>query len=612
MITREQLSLLPSQPGVYLMQDAEGRVVYVGKAIDIQKRVRSHCTRKNGAYASPFVVHVDRVEPIITDSDDEALLLEYNLIKKHNPEFNVKLKDDKRYPYIKITNETFPRAYLTRTVESDGSHYFGPYPHATQARRTLSALHEIFPIRTCKYESGQLLKVRPCLDYEMGRCCAPCGGVVSQDEYRQLCNGISGFLRGKHDEVIGRLDSRMNESAEGLHFEKAAFYRDILKAADQFAQQQKMMRNTVENQDFIGFARVHDAVCAAVIRRRNGRVVGTSSHLLDDAGEADTAEALYAFLLQFYARNTDLPKEIFLPATVGKERLDTLERALTGLAERNVTIKTPRRGMKHAMLQLAEKNSRHHAEKQYRKLHGVKRGVAENVIALQESLKLEVLPLRIEGYDIANTQGDHSVGAMVVFQDGRPQKSAYRRFRIKDVEGQDDYACMQETLRRRFSHGADDEAEKKRFAEPPDLLLIDGGKGHLNAALEALDQLDIPQFPICSLAKKEELIHLPGMPEPVRLDRRNDGLRLLQYVRDEAHRFGNAYNAKLRGKRVQHSSLRSVKGVGPTKEKNLLKHFKRIEAIKSARMEELCAVPGITSEVAEAIISAYQSDSVSE
>ncbi|MBI1388493.1 MAG: excinuclease ABC subunit UvrC [bacterium] len=598
MITQEQLSLLPNLPGVYLMHDAAGRVVYVGKAIDIQKRLRQHCGRKNGRYASPFVEFVESVEAILTDGEDEALLLEYNLIKRYHPEFNIKLKDDKRYPYIKITSEAFPRAYLTRTVDDDGARYFGPYPHVTQARRTLSALHEIFPIRTCKYESDRLTSVRPCLDYEMGRCCAPCGGVVTPDEYAQLCKGVEGFLRGRPEGVIDQLQRRMMECSEEMFFEKAAFYRDILTAAEQFAQQQKMLRNTVENQDFIGLGRVHEAACVAVIRRRNGRVVGTSSHFLEGATHAETPEALYAFLMQFYARNTDVPKEIYLPAAIGAKRGESLERALTQLADRPVTIKTPQRGMKHAMLQLAEKNSLHYAEREFRKLHGVKHGVAPNVIALQESLRLEVLPLRIEGYDIANTQGGEAVGAMVVFQDGRPRKSAYRRFRIKGVEQINDYAMMQEMLRRRFLHGADGGEEAKRFAEPPDLLMIDGGKGHLHAAMEALDELDIPQFPICSLAKREELIFLPGLPEPIRLDRRNEGLRLLQQVRDEAHRFGNTYHAKLRGKRIQHSSLRTVAGVGPARERDLMRRFGSLEGIAAATLEEIAEVPGVTHDLA--------------
>ncbi len=607
MITTEQLNLLPNEPGVYLMKNGRNEIVYVGKAIDIQKRVRSHFRRSNGQFASPFVEVIEHVETIITDSDVEALLLEYNLIKKHNPPFNVKLKDDKRYPYIKITmQDDFPRAYLTRTVEADGARYFGPYPHVTQARRTLFALHEIFPIRTCKYESGDLLGVRPCLEYEMGRCCAPCGAIVGIEEYAQLCQGVIGFLQGHTDSVIQKLKKRMEECAEGLLFEKAAFYRDILEAAQQFAHRQKMMHRSVENQDFAGFARVHDIACVAVIRRRGGRVVGTSRHFLDDVSQADVQESLNAFLEQFYAKNVDIPKEIFISATIGSERMNVVEKWLAMISEKSVKIKTPHRGTKHAMLQLAEKNATHYAEQQYRKLHGVKRSVSNEVIALQESLKLEILPLRIEGYDISTTQGNEAVGSMVVFQDGKPFKSGYRRYRIKEVDQINDYAMLQEVLRRRFKHGEGDEAEKKRFAEPPDLLLIDGGKGQLNAALEVLDELDIRHFPICSLAKREEEIYLPGFSYPLRLDRRNPGLRLLQQVRDESHRFGITYHRKLRGEKFKKSLLRDIPGIGPTKERLLLTRFGSLDGLRKASMEEIQSLPGITGDLVERIQTAIK------
>lgn len=603
MITTEQIRLLPKQPGVYQMKDALGNVVYVGKAIDIQKRIRSHCQRRDGQYASPFVEYVHQVDPIITDNEVEALLLEYNLIKKFNPVYNVKLKDDKRYPYIKITvQEDFPRAYITRTVEPDGAQYFGPYPHVTQARRALSALHEIFPIRTCKYESHQLLKIRPCLDYEMGRCCAPCGEVVTIEEYRQFSHSIINFLRGQHETVLQILDEKMRSCASQMLFEKAAFYRDILEAAQQFAQQQKMMRRTVENQDFVGFGRVHDTACINVIRRRGGRVTGSSRHLMDDVKHADVPEILNAFLEQFYLYNADIPREIFISANTGKSRLSALERVLSEIAKKSVKIKIPERGLKHSMLKMVEKNSLHGAEQQYRKIHGIKHGVAENVIQLQEALKLEVLPLRIEGYDIANTQGTDSVGAMVVFQDGKPKKSDYRRFKIKDVDQIDDYASMKEMLRRRFTHGKDNPDEKDRFAEPPDLVMIDGGKGHLNAALEILDELDIKQFAICSLAKREEEIFLPGLSLPIHLDRRNKGLQLLQNVRDEAHRFGTTFHAKLRGKKMKESLLRKIPGIGPAKERDLLKRFGSMAKIKECSVDELTEVSGITTEMANRIL----------
>jgi excinuclease ABC subunit C len=607
MITQEQLSLLPSQPGVYLMKDANGLVIYVGKAIDIQKRVRSHCSRRDGQFASPFVEFVDHVEFMVTDNEVEALLLEYNLIKKHNPSCNVKLKDDKRYPYIKVTiQEEFPRAYLTRTVDSDDARYIGPFPHVAQARRTLYALHEIFPIRTCKYDSNKLLKVRPCLDYEMGRCCAPCGRIVSVEEYRQLCNGVLQFLKGNHDTVIRKINEKMESCAEELLFEKAAFYRDILESATQFADRQKMMHQSVENQDFVGYGRVHDIACVAVIRRRNGKVIGTSHHYLDDITHADTKEILHAFLIQFYTNNSDIPKEIYLSSTIGRQSIQSLETALSMIEDRQIQIKIPQRGAKHAMLQLAEKNSFHYAEQQYRKLHGIRHGVSANVIKLQESLKLEVLPLRIEGYDISNTQGNEAVGAMVVFVDGKPYKSGYRRFKITGVDQVNDYAMMQEMLRRRFQHGDNNDLEKKRFADPPDLIMIDGGKGHLQAAMEVLDDLDIQHFPICSLAKREEEIFIPGIPLPYRLDRRNEGLRLLQQVRDEAHRFGITYHRNLRGKRIRQSTLRQIPGIGPAKEKVLLKYFGSVEKIRNASIDDFETIPAIPTKLAKAIIDYFQ------
>ncbi len=609
MIDAEQLSLLPNEPGVYLMKNAQGKVIYVGKAIDIQKRVRSHCRRKDGRYASPFVEDAEMVDVIITDDEVEALLLEYNLIKKYHPPCNVKLKDDKRYPYIKLTDEKYPRAYLTRTVEVDGAAYFGPYPRAGQARQTLNALHEIFPIRSCKHDSDKLLSVRPCLDYEMGRCCAPCGEIVSAEEYQQICLGVTGFLRGHTDLVIQKLTQRMQDCADDLLFEKAGFYRDILEAAEQFARRQKMMSLSVENQDFLGYARVHDIACVAVIRRRGGRVVGSSKHFLDDVKQADTPEILDAFLNQFYARNTDIPKEIYVSNALGIDRVRILEKWLARVAEKLVKILVPQRGAKYDMLQLSEKNARDTAQQQYRRLRGVRQSVPANVIALQESLRLELLPLRIEGYDISNTQGAEAVGAMVVFQNGKAHKSSYRRFKIKNVDQVDDYSMMREMLQRRFQHREENENEKRRFAEPPDLLLIDGGKGHLHAAMEALDEIDVHHFPICSLAKREEEIFLPGVEAPIRLDRRNAGLKLLQQVRDEAHRFGITYHRGLFGKRVKRSTLREIPGVGPARERALLKRFGSLEKIRQTEIEELISLPGVTIDLAQRILEAVRNPS---
>ncbi len=603
MISRDDIGLLPSEPGVYLMRDASETVIYVGKAIDIQKRIRSHFSSKGGQYASPFVVHVEKIDYVITDTDAEAFLLEYNLIKKHNPKYNVKLKDDKRYPYLRITvQETFPRIFLTRTVEADGSRYFGPYPHVAMARRTLFGLQEIFPLRLCKHDSDKLREIRPCIEYEIGRCCAPCGGFVTAEEYGELCQGVIDFVRGRHETVRAALRQKMEECSEKLLFEKASLYRDILDATDEFAHRQKMAKQAVDNQDYIGYARVHDIACVLVARRRNGRIVGSSHHFMEDSQNASEEEILSSFLLQYYSQAPEYPREIFLNVTLPKEDRETLEQWFAELAEHRVSIIRPWRGDQIRMVELAEKNSRARASERFRKLRGVAQEVDPAVIALQKVLNLETLPQRIEGYDISNIQGDETVASMVVFQQGKSQKSGYRRFKIRSVSGSDDYAAMREVLIRRFIHGEESEEEKRRFASDPDLLLIDGGRGQLNAALEILSDLALDNVPVVSLAKREEEIYTPRREEPLKLDRRHEGLRLLQRVRDEAHRFAVTYHRTRRDKKLKKSILTDVPGIGPAKARLLLRTFGSVEKIRSASAEEIAELPGITLDLAHSIL----------
>lgn len=606
MINKEQIGLLPCQPGVYIMRNTSGEILYVGKAKDIQKRARSHFSYRDGSLASPFGIHVEKIDYVITDTDSEAFLLEYNFIKKHRPPYNVKLKDDKRYPYLKITvNETFPRMYLIRTVEADGSKYFGPYPHVTAARRTLSVLYEIFPLCTCKHKSENLANVRPCIEYEMGRCCAPCGPnpKVTAEEYAELCRGVIEFVRGHREQVTRILRERMETCSKSLLFEKASLYRDIIQAAEEFSQRQKMSTRVADNQDYIGYARVHDAACVLVARRRNGRIVGSSHHFLDDFQNSSEEEIISSFLLQYYSQSPDFPHEIFVHVSLPKEDHDTLETWFEELAEHRVKILRPRRGNHRKMIQLAEKNSRARATEQFRKLHGLDREVDTAIIALQEVLDLDALPIRIEGYDISNTQGEETVASMVVFRHGKPQKSGYRRFKLRSIEGVDDYASMREVLRRRFTHSErSSEQEAKRFAEDPDLLLIDGGRGQLNTVLEVLNELRLTGFPVVSLAKREEEIHLPEQEQPLRLDRRHEGLRLLQRVRDEAHRFAIRYHRSRRGKKMKRSALANIPGIGPAKERLLLKHFGSLEKIRAASVEEIARIRGVTEELAREIV----------
>ena len=609
MIDLEQIEALPHEAGVYLMRNSAEEIVYIGKAIDIQKRIRSHCSKKGGAPASPFVIDVKTIDYVITANAREALILEDALIKEHQPIHNIKLKDDKRFPYIKITlGETFPRAYLTRTVERDGSRYFGPYTHVTAARRTLAGLHEILPMRTCKYPSEDLIGVRPCVEYEMGRCCAPCGSIVTAEEYRDLCEDTIEFLKGNNKKVTEKLEIRMRECSEAMHFEKAAFYRDILHAATTFTEKQTVARDTRFSEDYLGYGRAGSVACMHVLKRRTGKIVATTHHFLDGTDKSGFSDIYISFIEQYYGNQPDIPRKLVLPISIPKDLREAAEFWISDLAEHKVVLHHAQRGAEAETVAMAQRNSVHKAEQRHRKLHGLAQKVERSVIALQEALGLERPPLRIEGYDISNTQGTEIVASMVVFQDGRSLKSGYRHFKIQGLEGPDDFESMRQVLRRRLTHGKNnDKAEdkdndnKNRFASPPDLILIDGGKGQLSSALEILEELHIQNTPLCSLAKKEEEIFLPDEEEPIRLDLRHEGLQLLQRVRDEAHRFAITYHRKRRGKSMQRSALSQIRGVGPATERKLLKHFGSLKRITAADVSDIAAIPGMAQNLAERI-----------
>lgn len=606
MIEPEQLEALPHEPGVYMMRDAVGRVVYIGKAIDIQKRLRSHCSRKGGDYASPFVRDVEQVDYTITKNAREALLLEDTLIKKHLPVHNVKLKDDKRYPYIKITlGETFPRAYLTRTVERDGSRYFGPYTHVTAARRTLSALQEILPTRTCKVPSEELLSIRPCLEYELGRCCAPCGGIVTEQEYREICEGTVAFLKGQNRDVVHALKRRMEACGEALLFEKAAIYRDSLQAAETFTERQTMTSHTRFSEDYLGYGRAGTVSCMHVLKRRGGKIVATTHHFLERSEQSGAIDIYVAFIEQYYSEQPDIPRKLVMPVSLPQDLQETVEFWLADMAEHAVSVHHAQRGVQADTVGMAERNSVHKAEQRYRKLHGLSQRVERGVIELQEALGLERPPLRIEGFDISNTQGAEIVASMVVFQDGRPKKSDYRRFKIRGLDEPDDFESMRQVLRRRWAHAErDTEEEGSRFARPPDLIVIDGGKGQLSSAVSALEGFDTGSAALCSLAKREEEVFVPDEEDAIRLDLRNGGLQLLQRVRDEAHRFAITYHRQIRGKAMRRSRLGDIPGVGPARQRALLKHFGSLKRIGEADVDALAAVQGIPRNVAERIFAA--------
>ena len=615
----EVLNSLPTKPGVYLHKDAEGNVLYVGKAINLRNRVRSYFhSNVDSIKTLRLRQHIADVEVIITDSELEALLLEMNLIKQYQPRFNVRLKDDKRYPYIKVHwSDPFPKVTVTRRMVRDGGRYFGPYTSVWAVQQTLDLLRKVFPYLTCdRVITGQ--DERACLYYDIKLCNAPCIGAVNQEQYRATIKQLMDFLDGKSDHIVRGLEQRMAAAAENLDFERAAEIRDQLKAIERITARQKIIGPDETDQDVIAFARDDGEACVQVFFIRHGKLIGREYFMLDNAeGESDQ-DVLQEFLTQFYEDAAYVPKEILLPAEVEEARI--IEEWLRRKRETKVTLQVPRRGKKRELVQMAAENA-HDTLAALRQQWAADRSKHVTAITeLQEALKLPTPPARIECYDISHTQGQQTVGSMVVFVQGAPQKSDYRRFNVQSATN-DDYSSMREVLTRRFQRYRDtlagelhDPSQIKPRAERPtawailpDLLIIDGGKGQLAVGQEVLRLFDLGgEVPLAALAKQEEEIFLPDRPQSVLLPRRSEALYLVQRVRDEAHRFANEGHRKRRSKVGVASILDSVPGVGPRRRQLLLKRFGSLEALREASIEEISAVPGIPAEVAAAIKSYLQ------
>ncbi|MBX7251907.1 MAG: excinuclease ABC subunit UvrC [Candidatus Promineofilum sp.] len=615
----EVLNSLPTKPGVYLHKDAEGNVLYVGKAINLRNRVRSYFhSNVDSIKTLRLRQHIADVEVIITDSELEALLLEMNLIKQYQPRFNVRLKDDKRYPYIKVHwSDPFPKVTVTRRMVRDGGRYFGPYTSVWAVQQTLDLLRKVFPYLTCdRVITGQ--DERACLYYDIKLCNAPCIGAVNQEQYRATIKQLMDFLDGKSDHIVRGLEQRMAAAAENLDFERAAEIRDQLKAIERITARQKIIGPDETDQDVIAFARDDGEACVQVFFIRHGKLIGREYFMLDNAeGESDQ-DVLQEFLTQFYEDAAYVPKEILLPAEVEEARI--IEEWLRRKRETKVTLQVPRRGKKRELVQMAAENA-HDTLAALRQQWAADRSKHVTAITeLQEALKLPTPPARIECYDISHTQGQQTVGSMVVFVQGAPQKSDYRRFNVQSATN-DDYSSMREVLARRFQRYRDtlagelhDPSQIKPRAERPtawailpDLLIIDGGKGQLAVGQEVLRLFDLGgEVPLAALAKQEEEIFLPDRPQSVLLPRRSEALYLVQRVRDEAHRFANEGHRKRRSKVGVASILDSVPGVGPRRRQLLLKRFGSLEALREASIEEISAVPGIPAEVAAAIKSYLQ------
>lgn len=592
---KNALAVLPEKPGVYLMHDAEGKVIYVGKAVVLKNRVRSYF--RNLASHTPkvraMVAKIAEIETIITSSEVEALILECNLIKKYRPRYNISLKDDKSYPYLKVTmQEDFPRLHMTRRLMRDGAKYYGPYADAGAMYETMKLLKTMFPLRTCRKMNPD----RPCLNYHIKRCLAPCAGYVSKDEYGKMIKSVCMVLDGRTTELERDLKQRMQQAAEEYAFEEAARLRDQLQAVERLNESQKAVTNNGGDMDIIGFAQDMTGNCLQIFFVRKGKLIGRDNFFLQDGGEAPQ-EVLTAFIKQYYNEATFIPREIVLPQLPQAEEQQLIELWLREKAERKVELLTPQRGVKRELLQLANDNALKLLQERLRKGSLSLKNDEQAAEELQQALGLAHSLERMDCFDISHTQGSETVASMVVFRNGSISKKDYRKYKIVSAEGKpDDFKSMQEIVYRRY----------KDYEDLPNLVVIDGGKGQLSSALEVIRGLGLADLPVVGLAKREEEIFIPHQSTSILLDRDSAALHLIQRIRDEAHRFAITFHRKLRGKRNLVSVLDHVEGIGPKRRQALWKAFKTLDAMKAASVEELASVDGMNSTAAQALYDFFR------
>ena len=611
-----KISQLPESPGVYQMKKG-GEVIYVGKAVNLKNRVRQyfHSSRDHTPKVRAMVANIEDFDIILCDTELEALILECNLIKKYRPYYNILLKDDKQYPYIRIDlKQDYPRVELVRRIEKDGAKYFGPYIGATVVRDVLEVLHNSFPLRTCKHEfsfgHGVGGRHRPCIRHQMVLCLAPCTGNVMPGQYRQMLDEIIAFLNGRHEDVVEHLRRKMEEASKNWEFEKAAMYRDRVTAMEQVLQKQKAIAVAGGDQDVIAVASDGVDAIVEVIFMRGGKILG-NDHFIMQRAEAQQEESLAMFLLQYYDNAPSIPREILLGEEC--EDLEVMEKLLSEKKGSRVHIAVPKRGEKVRLVEMARKNAEDIAQKRREQFVRQKARTVGACKELADALGLDFTPRRIEGYDISNTQGTLSVASMVVAIDGQPARSQYRHYRIKTVVGANDFASMAEVISRRFTRGERErlEAQKKGvlpdgFADLPDLVLIDGGPEQLRFAQDAIHAVPMEKYPaMFGLAKRLEEIYLPGRDDPIRLDEHSEALRLIQRIRDEAHRFAITHHRGLRNRRSVASRLEEIPGIGATRRRALLTHFSNLEALGNATLEELLDVPGMNRPAAEAVYAFF-------
>ena len=593
-IVAEKLQLLPDSPGVYIMKDAQGKIIYVGKAVILKNRVRQYfqSNKNHSPKVRAMVAKIADFETILTGSEVEALILECNLIKKHRPRYNISLKDDKTYPYVKVSlAEDYPRVMITRRVLKDGSRYFGPYTNVGAVHESLKLLRRLFPMRTCKHMDVD----RPCLEYHIKRCIAPCTGQVDRAEYDAMVRSVCLFLEGRTETVEKELEERMNQAAAELKFELAARLRDQLKAVRRVAEKQNIVTGSGD-QDAIGMARSELGVCVQIFFIRAGKMIGREHFLLGGSEEEADEAVLTAFLKQYYHRAAFVPREVLLPYALAEQAV--IEEWLTERKQAKVVLACPQRGTKRDIVQMAANNAAKYLSDEAARLKEANAQTEGAVAELGGYLGLKKQPYRMECFDISHIQGSETVASMVVFEGGIPKKSDYRRFKIRSTEGKpDDFLSMREVTTRRYGG---EEVENM-----PDLIIIDGGKGQLSSALAMIRGAGHFDVPVVGLAKQFEYIFVEGSSDPVILPRHSQALYLVQRIRDEAHRFAITYHRKLRGKRNLVSVLDHVDGIGPTRRKALWAYFGSLAKIKAASVEELAMVEGMNHPAAQAVYNFF-------
>lgn len=607
---QEELKKLPGRPGVYIMHDEKDHIIYVGKAISLKNRVRQYfqSSRNKGVKIEQMVTHIRRFEYIVTDSELEALVLECNLIKEHRPKYNTMLMDDKTYPFIKVTtNEAFPRVILSRRMLKDKAKYFGPFTSAQAVRDTIDLIHKLYHVRSCNRnlprDTG---KERPCLNYHIKQCDAPCQGYISQEEYGKSINEVIRFLNGNYDSILGELEKKMNAASEALEFERAIEYRELLNSVKKVAQKQKITDSSGEDRDVLAVASGEEDAVVQVFFIRGGRLIGRDHFYLRISKGESRGSILDSFIKQYYAGTPYIPGELMLQEDV--EDRELLEAWLTSKRGQKVTLRIPKKGSKEKLVELAAENARLVLTKDKERL---KREEGRTIGAVKEiAALLEIDGItRMEAYDISNTNGFESVGSMVVYEHGRPKRNDYRKFKIKGIKGADDYGSMREVLTRRFTHGLQERQENKelgKFTAFPDLILMDGGKGQVNVALQVLDELHL-DIPVCGMVK-DDYHRTRGLyyhNEEIPIDKSSEAFRLITRIQDEAHRFAIEYHRQLRSKGQVHSILDDIDGIGPARRKALMRHYLSLDAIRAASVEELAKIPSMNEKAAESVYNFF-------